>query len=67
MGWCDIISYLFLPPLIFFMLTDEEMTDREKGISSMFALVCLISAILHAWLLRRHVTGNRNGAYRDKK
>jgi hypothetical protein len=59
MGWYDVISYLFLPPLILSMLTDEQMTPKEKVVSSTIAFVCVISAVAHAYVLRKHLSGKK--------
>jgi peptidoglycan/LPS O-acetylase OafA/YrhL len=59
MGWCEVISYLFLPALIFLMLTNEQMTPKEKVVSSTIAFVCVISAVAHAYVLRKHLSGKK--------
>ncbi len=54
-GLFDIIPSLSLPFLILWMLTDNELTIGEKTIDSIIASVCVVSAIVNIYVLRKEM------------
>ena len=49
----DILISLMLPLLILFMLRNEQLTVGEKIIDSIIAFVCVVSGIVHIYVLRK--------------
>jgi predicted permease len=59
MGIYDVLVSLGVPCLILLMLTDEKLTTGAKIIDSIIGFVCLVSGIVHIYVLRRKIPPNK--------
>jgi len=54
-----VIIFLSLPLYVILMLTDNQLTMSEKIIDSIIAFVCVVSGIVHIYVLRKMRTPNK--------
>lgn len=61
MGVFDVLMSLSLPFFILLMLVDKELTLNEKIIDSIIAFVCVVSGIVHIYVLRKKRRPDKEG------